>query len=57
MSRDAKQGGGRIANVISASVQFGAVANASIYSGPKGAIVAFTKSVAREVVGDNITVN
>ncbi len=57
MSRDAKQGGGRIANVISASVQFGAVANASIYSGPKGAIVVFTKSVAREVVGDNITVN
>jgi 2-hydroxycyclohexanecarboxyl-CoA dehydrogenase len=52
-----RQGGGRIVNVISASGQFGAVANASIYSGTKGAIVAFTKSVAREVVGDGITVN
>ncbi len=52
-----EQGGGRIVNVISASGQFGAVANASIYSGTKGAIVAFTKSVAREVVCDGITVN
>lgn len=51
------QGGGRIVNVISASGYFGAVASASIYSGTKGAILAFTKSVAREVVGDGITVN
>jgi NAD(P)-dependent dehydrogenase (short-subunit alcohol dehydrogenase family) len=52
-----ERGGGRIVNVISASGQFGAVANASIYSGTKGAIVAFTKSVAREVVADGIVVN
>ncbi len=51
------QGAGRIVNVISASGYFGAVASASIYSGTKGAILAFTKSVAREVVGDGITVN
>jgi len=52
-----KQGGGKIVNVISASGQFGAVANASIYSGTKGAILAFSKSVAREVVQDGITVS
>jgi 2-hydroxycyclohexanecarboxyl-CoA dehydrogenase len=52
-----ENGGGRIVNVISASGQFGAVADASIYSGTKGAIIAFTKSVAREVVGDGITIN
>ena len=52
-----EQGGGRIVNVISSSGQFGAVADASIYSGTKGAIIAFSKSVAREVVGDGITVN
>ena len=51
------RGGGRIVNVISASGQFGAVANASLYSGTKGAIVAFSKSVAREVVADGIVVN
>lgn len=52
-----ERGGGRIVNVISASGQFGAVADASLYSGSKGAIVAFTKSVAREVVADGIVVN
>jgi 2-dehydro-3-deoxy-L-rhamnonate dehydrogenase (NAD+) len=52
-----ERGGGRIVNVISASGQFGATANASIYSGSKGAIVAFSKSVAREVVDDGIVVN
>ncbi|MDP6439929.1 MAG: SDR family oxidoreductase [Candidatus Brocadiia bacterium] len=50
-------GGGRIVNVISASGNFGAVANASIYSGTKGAVIAFTKSVAREVAAHGITVN
>ena len=49
--------GGRIVNVISASGNFGAVANASIYSGTKGAVIAFTKSVAREVATYGITVN
>lgn len=52
-----EHGGGKIVNVISASGQFGAVANASIYSGTKGAILAFSKSVAREVVDDGITVS
>ncbi len=52
-----KQGGGRIVNVISSSGQFGAMAKASVYSGTKGSIIAFSKSVAREVVGDGITIN
>ena len=52
-----QQGGGRIINVISASGQFGAMAHASIYSGTKGAILAFSKSIAREVIADGITVN
>jgi NAD(P)-dependent dehydrogenase (short-subunit alcohol dehydrogenase family) len=52
-----EQGGGKIVNVVSASGQFGAVASASIYSGTKGAILAFSKSVAREVVDDGITVS
>ena len=51
------QGGGRIVNVISTSGQFGAVASASIYSGAKGALIACSKSVAREVVDLGITVN
>ena len=34
-----------------------AIVNASIYSGTKGAIAMFTKSVAREVAADGILVN
>ena len=51
------QGGGRIINVASTGGRTGAIVNASIYSGTKGAIAMFTKSVAREVAADHILVN
>jgi 2-hydroxycyclohexanecarboxyl-CoA dehydrogenase len=51
------QGGGRIVNVASSSGRTGAIVNASIYSGTKGGIVMFSKSVAREVAADNILIN
>jgi len=51
------QGGGRIVNVASSSGRTGAIVNASIYSGTKGGIVMFSKSIAREVAADNILVN
>ncbi len=50
-------GGGRIINVASTGGRVGSVSNASIYSGTKGAIVMFTKSIAREVAADGILVN
>lgn len=50
-------GSGRIINVASTGGRTGCVADASIYSGTKGAIVMFTKSVAREVAADGILVN
>jgi NAD(P)-dependent dehydrogenase (short-subunit alcohol dehydrogenase family) len=52
-----RQGGGRIINVASIGARVGTVANASIYSGTKGAIVMFSKSIAREVAADGILVN
>ena len=52
-----QQGRGRIINVASTGGRIGSFANASIYSGTKGAIVMFTKSIAREVAGDGILVN
>ena len=52
-----RQGGGRIINMASTAGRVGAFANASIYSGTKGAIVMFTKSVAREVAADGILIN
>jgi len=52
-----KQGGGRIINIASTGGRVGAFANASIYSGTKGAIVMFSKSVAREVAADGILIN
>ncbi|MEO6846500.1 MAG: glucose 1-dehydrogenase [Chthoniobacterales bacterium] len=51
------QGHGRIINVTSTGGRIGSLANASIYSGTKGAIAMFTKSVAREVAADGILVN
>ncbi|MBI2925803.1 MAG: glucose 1-dehydrogenase [Verrucomicrobia bacterium] len=51
------QGGGRIINLASTGGRVGSVANASLYSGTKGAIVMFSKSVAREVAADGILVN
>jgi NAD(P)-dependent dehydrogenase (short-subunit alcohol dehydrogenase family) len=52
-----KSGGGRIINVASTGGRTGSFDSASIYSGTKGAIVMFTKSIAREVACDNILVN
>jgi NAD(P)-dependent dehydrogenase (short-subunit alcohol dehydrogenase family) len=52
-----RQGGGRIINMASTGGRVGSFANASIYSGTKGAIVMFTKSVAREVAADGILIN
>lgn len=52
-----QQGGGRIINVGSTGGRVGATANASIYSATKGAVVMFTKSIAREVAADGILVN
>lgn len=51
------QGGGKIINIASTGGRIGSFVGASIYSGTKGAIVMFSKSVAREVAGDNILVN
>jgi NAD(P)-dependent dehydrogenase (short-subunit alcohol dehydrogenase family) len=52
-----RQGGGRIINLASSGGRVGSFNNASIYSGTKGAIVMFSKSVAREVAADGILVN
>lgn len=52
-----RQGGGRIINVASTGGRIGGFANSSIYSGTKGAVVMFTKSIAREVAKDGILVN
>lgn len=52
-----RQGGGRIINVASSGGRTGSFSNASIYSGTKGAIVMFSKSIAREVAADGILVN
>jgi NAD(P)-dependent dehydrogenase (short-subunit alcohol dehydrogenase family) len=51
------QGGGKVINMASTGGRVGSFANASIYSGTKGAIAMFSKSVAREVAADNILVN
>lgn len=52
-----QQGGGRIINVTSTAGRTGTFTDASIYSGTKGAIAMFSKSIAREVAADNILVN
>jgi 3-oxoacyl-[acyl-carrier protein] reductase len=52
-----RQGGGRIINVASSAARVGSFANASIYSGTKGAVAMFSKSIAREVAADGILVN
>lgn len=52
-----KMGGGRIINIASTGGRTGSFDAASIYSGTKGSIVMFTKSIAREVAADNILVN
>ena len=43
---------GRIISLASHAARAGAAANASIYSGTKGAIIAMTKAIARELAPD-----
>jgi 3-oxoacyl-[acyl-carrier protein] reductase len=52
-----KQGGGNIINVTSIAARSGGSAGASVYAGAKGFVSAFTKSISKELVGDNIRVN
>ncbi|MCB1474235.1 MAG: SDR family oxidoreductase [Rhodobiaceae bacterium] len=52
----AAQGGGRIVNVASDAGRVGSYGE-SVYAGAKGGIIAFTKSLAREVVRKGVRVN
>ncbi len=52
-----KQGHGNIINVTSIAARNGASPGGSVYAGAKGFVSAFTKSLARELVGNNIRVN
>jgi 3-oxoacyl-[acyl-carrier protein] reductase len=52
-----KQGHGNIINVTSIAARNGASPGGSVYAGAKGFVSAFTKSIARELVGHNIRVN
>ena len=52
-----KQGGGNIINVTSISARSGGSAGSAIYSGAKGFVSAFSKSIAKELVGQKIRVN
>lgn len=51
-----KQGSGRIVNIASVTAIKGAV-NMLAYVASKGAVIAMTRGLARELGGDNITVN
>jgi 3-oxoacyl-[acyl-carrier protein] reductase len=52
-----KQGSGNIINVTSIAARNGASPGGSVYAGVKGFVSAFTKSIAKELVGHNIRVN
>ena len=52
-----KQGSGSIINVTSIAARSGASPGGSVYGGAKAFVSAFTKTVARELVGHNIRVN
>jgi 3-oxoacyl-[acyl-carrier protein] reductase len=52
-----RQGRGNIINVTSIAAKFGGSAGSSIYAGSKGFVSAFSKSIAKELVGENIRVN
>lgn len=51
------QGGGAIINVSSIAARQGGSAGGAIYAGAKGFVSAFTKSIAKELAGENIRVN
>ncbi|HEV7661972.1 MAG TPA: SDR family NAD(P)-dependent oxidoreductase [Chloroflexota bacterium] len=48
---------GRIVNIASISGQTGGVRGSVVYASSKGALIAFTKALARDVGGDGVTVN
>ena len=50
------QGSGRIINIASDAGRVGSSGEA-VYSGAKGAVIAFTKAMARELARSNVTVN
>jgi 2-hydroxycyclohexanecarboxyl-CoA dehydrogenase len=52
----AQQGWGRLVNVSSDAGRVGSSGEA-VYAGAKGALIAFTKSVARELARDGVTAN
>lgn len=52
-----EQGGGKIINISSIAGKVGDLASAPSYGASKGAINAFTKSLARELAAHNINVN
>jgi 2-hydroxycyclohexanecarboxyl-CoA dehydrogenase len=51
-----RQGGGRVINIASDAGRVGSTGEA-VYAGAKGAVIAFSKTLAREVARDGITVN
>lgn len=51
-----EQGWGRIVNVASDAARVGS-SGESVYAGAKGALVAFTKSIAREIATKGVTAN
>ncbi len=52
-----KQGSGNIINVTSIAARNGASPGGSVYAGAKAFVSAFTKTIARELVGHTIRVN
>jgi 3-oxoacyl-[acyl-carrier protein] reductase len=52
-----ERGWGRIVNISSIAAQTGGVAGAASYAASKGGSLALTKSLARDLAGDGITVN
>jgi 3-oxoacyl-[acyl-carrier protein] reductase len=51
------QGHGNIINVASIAAKMGGSAGSTVYAGSKGFVASFSKSIAKELVGDNIRVN
>jgi len=52
-----QQGYGRIINISSISAQTGGVSGGAHYAASKGGLIAMTKTLARDLGGDTITVN
>ena len=52
----AKRGGGRVVNIASDAARVG-TSNEAVYSACKGGLIAFTKSVARELARQNVLLN